>query len=185
MKGAASKRAYTIYSAIILIFLFTGSLLMGVYTPRITNRGPGEDIVIGSDVRAKTEELYYSGLWLSENNAGGNKILGDITVFETFSGFFKFDVNSYQSSLKELYLGSEDDILDMIYWNKFEFGGYKHTLHYDKLDYFVINNAFSRYPSVVFGSPIFLDNARLDGITVLDKVYNNDEIQIYKIQRRN
>ena len=159
---------------------------MGIYTPRVTNRAPGEDIVIGLDSRSRTEELYYAGQWLAENSKEDSKLMGDINVYEIFSGFFQFDVNVYPFWLRRLYLGSTQDILDMISKEDVEFGIYKHTHRYNELDYLIINNAFLRYYSDLFGELIASDNLKkFDEIPLLDKVYNNNEIQIYKIKRGN
>jgi len=183
-KKKVPKTYYTLCLTTILLVFFTGTLLMGIYTPRITNRAPKEDIVIELDSRSKTKELYYAGIWLAENSENDDKLLGDMNVYEIFSGFFKYDVNMYPSLVKQLYLGNADDILDMIYWEDFEFGIAEHTHHYDKLHYFIINNAFLNYYSCLFGKPISSDNLnKFNEIPLLDKVYNNDEIQIYKIER--
>ena len=159
---------------------------MGLYTPRITNRASDEDIIIGSDLRSKSAELYSSGLWLSENSKPNSNLIGDIDVYEIYSGFFQFEVNAFESSLSRIYLGDTSDILYTVTRNNIIFGGYRHTSYYDKADYFIINKAFSKYYSTVFGSPIDLDNVKeLDKIDQLDRVYANDEIQIYKIERGN
>jgi hypothetical protein len=171
-------------AALIVIYFFTGSLLMGIYTPRITNRAPNEDIVVGLDSRSKTEELYYGGLWLSENSKRGAKLLGDIDVFEVFSGQYEFDVNVYSFLLDKLYLGSGADILDLVYGENFTFGVYEHTYQDDSFDYLIINNAFFKYQSQLFGNPIDISNLKkLDDNFLLDKIYNNNGIQIYKIER--
>jgi hypothetical protein len=179
-------RITAVLSAVLIIFMISASLLMGTYTPRITNRAPGEDIVAGYDVRSLSKSLYYSGLWLrnSTNSSSKAKVLGDWDVHSVFSGFFGFDVNPYKLWMNALYKGNNQDILGMIYKQDFEFGSYIHTHHYDKLDYFVINKALINYPNLTFGDNVNLDNCKtLDSIPLLDKVYTNEDVLIYKIER--
>lgn len=177
------RRIYIYCIMIILVYLFTGSLLMGIYTPRATNRAQGQDIVMELDMRSQTKEMYYSGLWLSQNSEKGDKLLGDVNAYEVYSGFFGFDMHTYTSTLRRLYLGNESDVVGMINQKNFDFGTYKHTLKRDKLDYFIINNGFLKYKSLLFGNPLDEDALKkLDDINLLDKVYNNNEVRIYKLE---
>ncbi len=181
IKKAIPQKIYFWCLALALLYFFTGSLLMGVYTPRITNRALSDDVTIGSDQRSKTMEIYSSASWLAKNSGKGKNIIGDINIFEIFGGFFQFEVNPHDSYLKKLYFGSEGSILGLISKKDIWFGSYKHNLYYGKADYFVINRAFSRFYSEGFLYPVSEDNLkRLDSIALLDKVYSNNEIQIYK-----
>jgi len=176
------KRVHFVYVVFIIVMLFTGSLMMGMYTPRLTNRAPMEDIVIGADIRSKATELYASGQWLSEYDPGA-RVLGDSDVFEVYSGFFRLDVNTYQTNLKRMYQGDEDVVRSLILRENILFGTYAHTRYNESLDYMVINEAFSRHYSRVFGNPISLSTDVLDSEQRLDKVYSNNNIMLYRTSR--
>jgi hypothetical protein len=170
-----------------IIFFISASLLMGYYTPRVTNRGPQEDIIAEYDVRSHSKSLYYSGLWLSKReniDVTSLRVLGDRDVYSVFSGFFLIDVNPYKLWVNTLYKGSEDEIMYMIQRENFEFGSYFHNRYYDKLDYFIVNTALERYPSLTFGDRIDMDTCEvLNSINLLDKVYSNNDIYLYRIER--
>ena len=177
------RKLYMICLALIILFLYTGSLMMGVYTPRVTNREADEDVVVEIDDRAKTEELLYSAKWLDENSDGRSNLMGGLDVYEIYSGFFEFNVNFYPHWLRKLYSGNASRIIELTAKN-IEFGVYKHTFHFDKLDYFIIDKAFSKYRSKAFPSRIDFSNTEiLNQIPLLDKTYSNDEVYIYKIER--
>ena len=94
------------------------------------------------------------------------------------------DVNPYPLWLTALYQGDREAKIEMIQKTNFEFGSYYHTHHYEKLDYFVVNRALTTYPSLTFGKPIHVNTLdTLDKIQFLDKVYSNEEILLYKIDR--
>jgi len=169
-------------TVLVVMLLFTGSLLMGIYTPRLTNRAPESDVQIGADIRSKSAELFFSGEWLSQN-AKGTHVVGDVDVYETYSGFFRFNVNPSDTSLTRLYLGTTKDINFMINRDNIGFGSYAHTRYLSSADYFVMNRAFSRYYSEAFGNPIEFDTSKLDSINQLDRIYSNKEIHIYQVNR--
>jgi len=167
---------------LVMLLFFSGSLLMGIYTPRLTNRLPGIDVSIGSDMRSKSAEVYYSGLWLSENSAGNN-VIGDVDIYETYSGFFRFNVNPSNSSLFRIYQGDSKEVTYMINRDNIRFGAYRHTRFNASADYFVLNRAFSRHYSETFGLPIEIDTSILDAESKLDRIYSNKEIHIYQVNR--
>jgi hypothetical protein len=170
-----------------VLFLISTSLFMGNYTPRITNRAPAEDIVAEYDERSMSRGLYQAGYWLGSRTERGVKsirVLGDWDVYSIFSGFFGIDVNPYPLWLNALYLGSREDIHHMIEKENFEFGSYAHTHNYAGLDYFVINKTIAVHPSLTFGDAVGLGAVRvLDSVPQLDKVYSNDDVILYKIER--
>jgi len=170
-----------------VLFLISTSLLMGNYTPRITNRAPAEDIVAEYDARSMSRGLYQAGYWLgskTERGVNNFRVLGDWDVYSVFSGFFGVDVNPYPLWLNALYLGSREDIQYMIEKENFEFGSYAHTHNYAGLDYFVINKSIAVYPSLTFGDAVGMGAVRvLDSVPQLDKVYSNNDVILYKIER--
>jgi hypothetical protein len=176
------KTIHFIYVVFVMLLLFTGSLLMGMYTPRLTNRAPLEDIVIGSDMRSKTQELFASGKWLAENRQG-NTVLGDTDVYEVYGGFYLFDVNSYDTNVHKLYQGDDKTMRSLVLRDNIVVGSYKHTRRNESVDYMIINKAFSRYYSRSFGAPIEVKTDTLDSIELIDKVYDNRDVMIYKSAR--
>ena len=183
-RKAMLKKVYLSCTSIAIIFLFTGSMLMGSLGPRLSNRAPSEDVVLGTDIRSKSAELYFSASWLAKNRGSNNRVVGDVDVFEIYNGFFHIDVNTYPSYTRKIYKGSDNEILSLISRNNLDFGTYAHTRYRDNVDYFVINNAFSKYHNHEFTYPISLTNTnKLDNIRALDKIYNNNAIQIYQVNR--
>ncbi len=179
-----NKRIFFYAASFVFIYLFAGSLMMGIFTPRIVNRFDNEDIVIGWDDRSKTKELFYAGSWLSRNAPGGSRILGDPDVYETVGGFFKFDVSPSPIWLKYVYLGDNRSINEVISTKAIDFGAYRHTFRLNNVDYIVINNAFTRFKSILFGDKLNYGRTDyLDGVSMLDKHYSNGEIRIYRIGR--
>jgi len=172
---------------VVILFLVSTSLLMGNYTPRLTNRAPNEDIVAEHDARSQTSAIFHAGQWLLNNTHKDSdriRVLGDWDIYSVFSGFFSMDVNPYPLWLTALYKGDREAKIEMIQKNNFEFGSYFHTHHYEKLDYFVVNSALTTYPSLTFGEPMHVNSlGDLDNIYLLDKVYSNEEILLYKINR--
>ncbi len=172
-----------IFSLILISILFyTGHVFSGIYTPRITNRAPNEDVVLGMDIRSQTQEVYYSGLWLKENADEDDKVLGDINVFEVYSGLFEFEVSTDEYKQDLVYNGNMDELEFAILDDGTYFGAYEHTAYNDNIDYLIINNRFFIQPNYLFGGPVGLGKANKFAETeLINKVYDNGEVSIYKV----
>jgi len=171
---------YVPYAMVIILLLFSGSLMMGLFTPRISNRLPWEDIVLGDDERANTAQVYMAGQWMGSNQS--NRMLGDITVFEIFSGFFGHEVNSDPDWQRQLY-SLDRPTLDYIISKDFEFGSYRHVRYRAPIDYIIMNRALSEYGSVYFNEPIEVSTIVHDSHENLDRLYDNGQMIIYEIDR--
>jgi hypothetical protein len=174
------KALYYGIIVVISLLVYTGYVFTGIYTPRITNRALNEGVVIGYDIRSQSDEIYYSASWLDKNSEE-RKIIGDVNVFEVYSGMFDFDVSSDDYKLKAMYNGTLLELNYMLYDNRTYFGSYKHTEHYGKLDYLILNNNFFIYKNYMFGEPLNISKSeKLDESELIDKVYSNRKIIIYK-----
>jgi len=174
-------RMRTVVAIAVVLILFSGALMMGIFTPRLTNRMPYEDIVISSDNRALTKAMDVAGEWLSDNH-GPAYILSDSTVFEMFSGHYGHQVYMDDYWLDVLYHGPADEVDLIIERDNFDFGKYAHANDENAFDYLVINRLFSEYPSEQFGQPIEIETGHLETNPQLDRVYANDQIVIYKVR---
>jgi len=160
---------------LLVLVIFSGSILMGIYTPRLINRMPNEDVVIGAaDGRSKTLGLAKSAEWLHDRHPDST-VFGDEDVFETYSGFYRFDVNFYLNYLETIYLGDYPEVFKEK--KDIEFGSYTHTLYKAPVDYIVINLAIPRNQHMMLGSVPFENINKID--VVYDKIYCNDDIYIY------
>jgi len=170
-----------VFAVSLILLVFTGGILMGIYTPRMVNRGPTQDLVVGPDLRTKNLGLYQSVLWLEKKDKQAT-LLGDFDVFEAFSGFSDFAVNSYVNNQETMYFSADPIILKEKL--DFEFGSYRHTLKRRPLNYLAFNNLLVSAPNDAFASTI--PGAReqeLDSMIFLDKTYANDDIILYKVRR--
>ncbi|NOZ80431.1 MAG: hypothetical protein GXP63_02060 [DPANN group archaeon] len=178
-----SGKLYLPLVSIILVLLFTGSLFMGIYTPRVVNRIGDDGLVLGDDPRARTGELVSAGRWLRGFDGRRAKILGDTEVFEIFSGMYRFDVNNYPAWLVPLYTGDDQDLRDMVF-RTHTFGTYEHVFTRSRLDYIVINDEYLRYPSELFKGKLENNTlGRYDRSPFFDRLYDNGQMTIYAIER--
>ena len=93
-------------------------------------------------------------------------------------------MNVYPYLIQQLYTGTNNDLIELIYGRNFTFGVYEHTYKDGSFDYFIINDGFFKYRSQLFGGPLPESNLeRLNKNYLLDEVYNNKGIQIYKVER--
>jgi uncharacterized membrane protein len=133
------------------------------------------------DIRAKIPELYYSAEWLSRNADKNSKIIGDMNVFEIYSGLFEFDVSTDNYNQKKIYNGTLFELNDALLSDNVYFGSYKHTVHYAKVDYVIIDKRYFKISNEIFGEPVDIKKAeKLDKTELADKIYDNGEIAIYK-----
>jgi len=167
----------TKFSAVIVISLiFISGLIIG-FTPSITNRDFNKDIVLG-EPRSRSLELFDSGKWL-KSQVNDAKVLGDPTVFDIYTGFYSFDTATDFETFR-LYKSSPIE-LESILGNGILFGNYKHTQFRSRVDYLIINEAVFKYPSFIFNEPLDEDIIiKFDKSESLDRIYDNQEIFIYK-----
>ncbi len=180
-----SEKKWGNISKLILIFItllfYTGYLFSGIYTPRMINRQANEDIVVGMDIRSQVPELYYSGHWLSRNSDPSSRVIGDINVFEIYSGLFGFEVSTDEYSQRQIYNGSMSDLNYVLLDDTVYFGAYRHTEKYEPIDYLIINRELFVYPSYLFGRSVDPRKAdRFDNSKLLDRIYDNQGILIYE-----
>ena len=167
--------------AFLLLFLFTGYLFSGIYTPRLTNRDSYKDIVLGIDIRARTPAYYSAAAWLYSHAPNNSTVIGDITAFEIFSGYFEFEVSTDEYKTKLIYNGSLNDLNFAILDNQTFFGSYRHTFYYSPVDYIVINKRYYTTANYLFGYPVAQEKAeRFMQTAIIDKVYDNGDIELYK-----
>lgn len=176
-----NKHIFLILAILISILFYTGHIFMGIYTPRLTNRALDEDIVIGMDVRSQSPELYYSAVWSNNNIDKNSKIIGDINIFEVYSGMFEFDVSTDEYQQKQIYNGSIFQLNELLESSNVYFGSYEHTVHYDAVDYLIINNRFFNNFNYLFGEPVDPQKSeKFDKTPSMDKIYDNKGITIYR-----
>ncbi|MDD5086602.1 MAG: hypothetical protein PHV16_02525 [Candidatus Nanoarchaeia archaeon] len=175
------KKTCMAFILLISVLFYTGHMMSGIYTPRITNRSPDDDVVLGMDIRSQTPEIYYSAKWLYENADNQSKILGDINVFEIYSGMFGFDVSTDEYAQGIIYKGNADELNSILSSKTIYFGSYNHTYHYSQINYLVINQRFFNEKNYPFGNPVPKSNfKKLNQADSIIKIYDNKEISIYK-----
>jgi hypothetical protein len=169
---------YLLAMIAVSLILFSGYLMSGMYTPRITNRMYEEGLVLGMDARSQTPGVFYSAFWLKRNSAENSHILGDINTFEIYSGFFSMRVSDDKNVLRELLM---NDSMGWALESEAYFGSYEHTYYFSKYEYFVLNDLLVDSPNYIFpvppgdGSVAMLGENRR-----VDRVYDNSDIAIYR-----
>jgi hypothetical protein len=170
--------------SLVCMLFFLGFAFSGFYTPRITNRGPGQDIVLGMDVRAQTRDMYEAAHWLSEHASSQSRMVGDITVHEIFSGMFDFEVSTDEYRLQRLYNGTREEFDFYVTDERYVFGSYAHTRYVDGVHYIIVNSAFFEGSTYLFGKPLAAERLnRFEESGDLTQVYANNRIMIYKVIR--
>ena len=171
-----NKKFASVMILLTMLLLYTGGLLLG-HVPTIVNRAPNEDIVV-EFADSKNQQLYVSGLWLKNNSKTDSVVLGGPSVFDIYSGFFEFEVVT-DDYARDFYLLGGAEYVNYFLQESHSFGYYRHTAKNHTINYVVINNQFFKNPSFLIGKPLDpsikqnFDKARLD------KMYDNQEIQIY------
>lgn len=175
------KMKFILFILFVLVLLFAGHIFSGIYTPRLISRLPNENIVLGTDMRAKVPELFYSAEWFSRNAPNNSRLLGDINVFELYSGLFGYEVSTDIYQLRNAYQGDDRQLEDVLSSSNIYFGSYQHTYHPEMVDYLVIDTRFYSLPSYIFEKPLDLSRHRkFEETTSAAKVYDNGVIEIYK-----
>ncbi len=180
----SSKRIFTIFLIILTLLMFTGHIFSGIYTPRLVNRTPSENLVLGIDIRAKIPELYHSAEWLARNADTDSGLLGDMNAFEIYGGLFGFDVSTDKYNLNKAYNGTTEQFEEMLLDSELYFGSYQHTYRNGMADYIIIDSRYYTLPSHLFEQP--LDSGKLAQLGQThhaDRIYDNGIISIY--QNRN
>lgn len=171
------KRFSSTIIVLIILLLYTGGLLLG-YVPTIVNRAPNEDIIL-EFVDSKNQQLYSSGAWLKDNAKNNSVVLGDPSVFDIYSGFFEFNVVT-DGYARDLYLLNDTERVNYFLQESVFFGYYIHTIKKYEIDYVVINNKLFEYPSHLIGDPLDPIIKKNFDKSYLDKMYDNNVIQIYQ-----
>lgn len=175
------KMKFLLFLLFVLALLFVGHVFSGIYTPRLVGRLPTENIVLGTDMRAKVPELYYSAQWLSANSHKNSRLLGDMNAFEIYSGLFGFDVSIDEYNLRNAYGGTALQLEETLSSDNVYFGSYSHTYHNGRIDYMIIDSRYYSTSSYLFDKPLFPSKSEKFGDTTnASKIYDNGVIGIYR-----
>jgi hypothetical protein len=160
-----------------VILVYSGNLLLN-YHPNVIYPSTKTTMVIEYK-EYKNPSIYYSAKWLSENSGTNPIVIGDRSIFDIYSGLFRFDqVMDFMT--RDLYLSNltyyETRFLKWPVW----VGNYDLTLRQRKLDFVVINKDLLSFPSYLLGNPMDTEYfEKFDSSNKTSKIYDNQKILIY------
>jgi hypothetical protein len=150
---------------VIVIFLiaiiFSGNILI-TFSARYINRAQDEDLTV-EDQRNLDDTFYTSGLWLQSHSLSSDRVVSDLLVYQFYAGYLSIDaIQDWRFFVNETVFNDT----------------------FQLYDYVVFDKNLMRYPSIISGEPIGTDViSRYDNNNVLDRVYDNGHIFIYRVSK--
>jgi len=153
----------------LIIILIGGNIMNGGFRYYYTDRS----VVSCTNPLFMIPDIYEASIWFKDNYKGGS-VLGDGLVYDALGGFGRSDVNMYNTELIHGIFGSD-------YINESTF----YNLRANNITYIVTHRYMTEYPSYEVSDRVYTDGQikKLEDIYYLEKIYDNEVINIYEISK--